>query len=237
MITLFGFGPAFGLPDPSPFVMKADMLLKLSGQPYTTDAKGFRKAPKGKLPYIDDDGAIIADSSFIRAHIERKYGFDFDAGYTPEQRGVSWAVEKLLEDHLYWHVVQDRWLDDENFARGPIRFFDAAPAPLRPLITPMVRRGLRRTLKGQGLGRHNTDERAWLARRAVDAVSAIIGDKPCLLGDRPCGADATLLAFVWGGLCPLFRSATRDAITAHPNLVAYRDRMAAAYYPGFQPGA
>ncbi len=37
MITLHTFGPAFGQPDPSPFVMKAMALLKLSGQPYTTD--------------------------------------------------------------------------------------------------------------------------------------------------------------------------------------------------------
>jgi hypothetical protein len=28
------FGPAFGLPDPSPFAMKADMLMKLSGLEY-----------------------------------------------------------------------------------------------------------------------------------------------------------------------------------------------------------
>ena len=56
MITLFTFGPQFGLPDPSPFVMKAETLLKMSGLPYRTDGGGFRKAPKGKLPYIDDNG-------------------------------------------------------------------------------------------------------------------------------------------------------------------------------------
>ena len=29
MITLYAFGPQFGLPDPSPFVTKADVLLKM----------------------------------------------------------------------------------------------------------------------------------------------------------------------------------------------------------------
>ena len=38
MITLYTFGPAFGLPDPSPFVMKAEVLLKMAGLPYRTDA-------------------------------------------------------------------------------------------------------------------------------------------------------------------------------------------------------
>ena len=61
MITLYGFGPAFGLPDPSPFVMKAELLLKMSGLAYRIDTSGFNKAPKGKLPYIDDDGAKVPD--------------------------------------------------------------------------------------------------------------------------------------------------------------------------------
>src|SRR5205823_1488916 len=78
MITLYTFGPAFGLPDPSPFVTKAEILLKMAALPYRTDSTGFRKAPKGKLPYIDDDGERVADSTFIRLHIEKKYGFDFD---------------------------------------------------------------------------------------------------------------------------------------------------------------
>jgi glutathione S-transferase len=97
MITLYGFGPAFGLPDPSPFVMKAELLLKMAGLPYKADTGGMRKAPKGKLPYIVDDGEAVGDSTFIRWHIEKKYQIDFDRGLTPEQRAIAWAFEKMLE--------------------------------------------------------------------------------------------------------------------------------------------
>ena len=65
MIILYTFGPYFDLPDPSPFVMKAEVLLKMADLPYETDTGGFNKAPKGKLPYISDDGEIVADSTFI----------------------------------------------------------------------------------------------------------------------------------------------------------------------------
>src|SRR5215467_2264031 len=105
MITLYNFGPAFGLPDPSPFVTKAEVLLKMANVPYRTDGTGFRKAPKGKVPYIDDDGEIIPDSTFIRWHLEKKYGVDFDRGFSPEQRATAWAFEKMAEDHLYWALV------------------------------------------------------------------------------------------------------------------------------------
>ena len=47
MLTLYAFGPGFGLPDPSPFVTKAEVLLKMAGHPYRKDTTGFRKAPKG----------------------------------------------------------------------------------------------------------------------------------------------------------------------------------------------
>ena len=136
MITLYTFGPAWGLPDPSPFVTKAIVLLKMSGLPFETDTGGFRKAPRGKLPYIRDGGEVISDSTLIRLHLEQRHKIDFERGLTPEQRGVAWAAEKLCEDHLYWFIVQARWLDADNFERGPARFFDAVPAPLRPIVSP-----------------------------------------------------------------------------------------------------
>jgi glutathione S-transferase len=86
MITLYGFGPAFGLPDPSPFVMKAEILLKMAGVPYAVKTGGLSKAPKGKLPYVVDDGEPIGDSTFIRWHLEKKYNIDFDRGLNVEQQ-------------------------------------------------------------------------------------------------------------------------------------------------------
>jgi glutathione S-transferase len=76
MITLYTFGPHFGLPDGSPFVTKTMLLLKFAGLPYQENRQGYGRAPKGKLPYIDDAGIVVADSTFIRFHIEKKYGFD-----------------------------------------------------------------------------------------------------------------------------------------------------------------
>ena len=52
-------------------------------------------SPKGQLPYIVDDAASIADSTFIRAHIEAKYGFDFDAGLDLRERAQAWALVAL----------------------------------------------------------------------------------------------------------------------------------------------
>jgi hypothetical protein len=79
----------FGLPDPSPFVMKAEVLLRIAGLPYRVDGKGFSKAPKGKLPNIDDDGERIADFTVIRWHLEKMHKVDFERGLSEEQRIIS----------------------------------------------------------------------------------------------------------------------------------------------------
>jgi glutathione S-transferase len=231
MITLYTFGPAFGLPDPSPFVTKAEMLLKLAGLPYRTDQTGFRKAPKGKLPYIQDDGAVVPDSTFIRWHIEKKYGFDFDRGLSPEQRGIAWAIEKLLEDNLYWAGAQWRWLDDINYTRGSAMFFRKIPWPLRPVIEAMVRRKVRQNLHAHGMGRHTVDEQLLIASKTFESLSAVLGDKPYLMGEKPCGSDAAFFSFMASVLCTHFETPLRAAAEKYPNLVQYVGRMRACYFP------
>ena len=235
MITLYTFGPAFGLPDPSPFVIKAEVLLKMAGLPYRMDAKGFSKAPKGKLPYIRDGEDIIADSTFIRLHLEKRYNIDFDEGLSPKERGLAWAVEKMCEDHLYWLLVHERWAEDANFKRGPAKFFDAAPAPVRPFVKWFIRRKVKQTLHGQGAARYSESERTILADRAFASLSAVLGGQAYIMGEKPCGADATVFAFVLGALCPVFDAGTRTSAELRANLKDYCARLNRRYYPEQTP--
>jgi glutathione S-transferase len=213
MITLFTFGPAFGLPDSSPFVMKAETLLKMAGLEYRTDKSGFGGAPKGKLPYMNDAGELIADSTFIRWHIEKKYGIDFDRRLT--LRSAAWPGP--------WRSCS------RTISTGP---WCSRAGSIRR-ISPGARDLLRRSaladpahrapggaaqdpgyLSGQGFGRHTTAEIDRLAARGIESVASVLGDKPYLMGDEPCGADATVFAFVANLLCPVFES---RACAARPN--------------------
>lgn len=233
MITLYTFGPYFGLPDASPFVYKAMALLKMAQIPYTTQIvapKNLSKAPKGKLPYIEDDGEVIADSTLIRWHIEKKYKFDFDKALSPTDRASAWALERMLEDHVYWLAVKMRWADDANFAKGPSHFFDGLPAPIRPLVRAIVRKRAIANLHGHGLGRHDMDDLVALATKDFSAISTLLGGKTFLFGDTPCGADATALAFLEGVLCPHFEHPVRDCAALFQNLVSYVSRIKAMYF-------
>jgi glutathione S-transferase len=237
MITLYGFGPFFGLPDPSPYVLKTELQLKMAELTFGRGRRRPGDAPKGKLPYIEDDGEIIADSTFIRDHIEKKYGIDLDCGLTRDMRARAWAIERMLEDHLYWNIVHLRWADERNFAKGPSRFFDSLPRDTRDVVRDGTRKRVLDGLRAHGLGRHGAGEIVELGRRSVDSLSALLGNKPYLMGPAPCAVDATAFGMIAALLTPYFDSDLRQYAESHRNLVTFRDRMLAEHYPGFMQKA
>lgn len=233
MITLYGFGPAFGLPDPSPFVMKTDVQLKMSGLPYRCERGGPRGGPKGKVPYVEDGGVRIGDSTFIRDYIEEAYGIDLDRALSSDEKARAWAIERMLEDHLYFALIHARWLDDTNFSKGPAHFFDALPEDTREQARNAAREGVRANLYFQGLGRHSDDEIVDLGVRTLRALSTILGRSAFLFGNEPSSADATAFGMVAGVLTPFFTTKLRERALKLGNLVEYNERMMARYYPGF----
>jgi glutathione S-transferase len=231
MITLYGFGPYLGMPDGSPHVLKAHVLLRMAGRDYMTDTSlTLDKAPKGKLPVIDDSGEIVADSNFIRRHIERKYGFDFDRGLDKTERAEAWAVERMLEDQFYWTCLYMRWAIPENFDQGPAHFFDAVPEPMRETVRKGALARVIATLEAQGIGRHSPEEIADLGMQTLQALSALLGNRRWLMGEQPCGTDASMT----GMLVMLFSTLDfelRRRALALPNLAAYTDRAMAHFFP------
>ena len=233
MITLYGFGAGFGLPEISPFVTKTEVQLKMAGLAFRKERAMPPASPKGQLPFIDDDGEVVADSTFIRAHLERKYGFDFDAGLQRERRAQAWAFERMIEHHLYWALVGARWVDPDNFAKGPAHFFDGAPDHRREKLREDAQFRVAENYLLSGLGRHAPDDDVELAARSLFALSVQLGEKPYLMGEEPCGTDATAFGALAGILTPFFSSRLRDRAAEFENLAAYVDRLMLRYYPEF----
>jgi len=226
MLTLYGFGPLFGLPDPSPFVLKTLTQLKMSGLPFRLERARPSDSPKGKIPFIRDGDVVLSDSVFILDHLKRAHGVDLDADLTARQLSLAWALERMLEDHLYWAIVHARWAIDANFEKGPSQFFAGAPDGAKQA----GQAGMRGVLHGQGFGRHTEAEIADLAGRDFAAAAELLGDKPFLFGETPCSVDATLFAFTASAATPFFDSEIREAAERHPNLVDLQWRMMDRYY-------
>jgi glutathione S-transferase len=98
-------------------------------------------------------------------------------------------------------------------------------------MVAFIRRQLKRTIYGQGIGRHTRAEIVALGRRSIAAIADFLGPKPFFMGSQPAGVDATIFAFVAGALCPHFDTPLRTAAERHENLRRYVGRMTGRYYP------
>lgn len=100
MTTLYGWGPMFDCPSPSPYVMKTEIQLQMLGVEFDRAFADLESVSKHKAPYVEDDGEIIQDSNFIRAHFEKKFGSSLLDGLSPREQALSWALERMAEGHL-----------------------------------------------------------------------------------------------------------------------------------------
>lgn len=112
MTTLYTLPAAFGLRNPSPFCLKIEMALAhLNIDFEIVTVADPRKAPRGKLPWLEDD-ALIPDSELILKHLDKKTNGGLFGNLTPQELATGTAFTRLAEDHLYWLMVASRWLND-----------------------------------------------------------------------------------------------------------------------------
>lgn len=241
MLTLYTFASAFGLPDLSPFVTKVATWLRMTGIEHRTATGDPRRAPKGKLPYIDHDGILVADSSFIIEYLTRVFETDLDAGMTPREQALAHAMQGMLEERLYFTAVYLRWKDPRGWAiLGPevaaLAGRGGVPGPLRGAVAGFSRAPIK-ALHAQGMGRHSPDEVETAACRDLEALATLLGEGPYFFGDRPRTFDAIAWSFVQGMRRFPLESRPRAQVLDNPALMAWADRIEAAYWPEFVPGS
>lgn len=222
---------AWGLPSISPFCLKLDLYLRIVGLPFraVVDATPFR-GPKGKLPWIEHEGKKIGDSGFIIEYLEKRFGRDSNAGLSAAERAVSLALRRLIEENLYWAMVYDRWMVNDNWRTVRNVVLGGVPVALRQIVAPVARRGVRRQLRGQGMGLHSRDEIHAIGRRDLGAIADFLADKPFLMGERATEIDAVAYGLLPNIMHAPIASPLRDEALKRANLVGYVDRIRLRYY-------
>jgi glutathione S-transferase len=212
--------------------MKLELYLRMTGLPYHNRyTLELHRAPKGKLPWIDDDGTAVADTGLIIDYLKRKFGDSLDRDLTPLQRASALAITRLLEEHLYWAVLHDRWIASPGWEMTRPAFFGSMPWPLRVIVPRVARRGIRAELRGHGMGRHTPEQIHALGVADVDALAALLGEQAYFLGAHATSVDAIATAFLANILMVPLETPIKAAAAGHSNLVAYCHRMMQQYFP------
>lgn len=231
MIKLYQFKRAFNVANPSPFCMKVETYLRLAGLQYELVTVGNpSKLPKGKAPVIEHEGHTVPDSTHILEYLEERFSPGLDRGLDAATLAACHAFARLLEERFYWTMVYSRWVDRRCWPTVRDTWFGDLPRPLGAAVGAIVQRGVRRTLHGQGVGRHSPDQIYAFARRDIAAVSEWLGDKPYFTGNAPCTIDAVVYAFMANAIDVPFDTELEAAARALPNLLGYCARMRERYF-------
>jgi glutathione S-transferase len=94
-IKLFQFPRMFGIPNVSPFCCKLETWLRIAKVPYeVVDTPDPRKGPKGKLPFIEDGGVRIADSSLIVDYLVKTRVSEFPTSWALMAASKAWNARR-----------------------------------------------------------------------------------------------------------------------------------------------
>ncbi|MCC6781047.1 MAG: glutathione S-transferase family protein [Hyphomicrobiales bacterium] len=224
MIVLHSYPELFGLPDNNPFGLKVYAFLKLAGLPFRQehifDAKA---APRGQLPYIDDDGEIVGDSDAIIAHLIGRHGLTIDDGLSTGDRDTTHLLGRMLEQ-LYWVMSYSRWRDPQFW---PL-FRDALLRTHEILTAASLEAAQQYNFQRyyyQGIGRYEPAQVYDRGLADLRVLADIVGDKPFLLGDAPRSADAAAYGFLANILFYDIPTPLKAFIVAHPQLQRYCLRL------------
>lgn len=199
-LKLLSLPSAFGVRTASPFALKAEVLLALSGLKHDIEMSEPRFGPRGKMPVLHDGELVVPDTRNIQHHLETVRGIDFDGHLNEEARAQVVLARRTVEEHLYWAQTFFRWFDHADIVRETL--FASVPWPMRSIVFAMVRRNLNRDLWGHGYGRLPRDEKLQRAREDIRALRALLGERNFYFGDRPGSLDATVYPIMLNLLAP-----------------------------------
>lgn len=232
-IKVFGYVPAWGLPDISPYVTKLIFYMKITKIPFEYVSQDLatldHDAPCGKLPYIidTDSNTLVADSNMIIAYLQQKFGDALDSELTNPQRAVAVAFDRLFAEHLYWSgVIEPRWRMDvgwETYIPYIVQGAEVDPE-LRAALDAFRARILA-GFTGQGMGRRESSVVLAFYKADIDAVADFLADKKYFLGDKVHTIDACAYAMLRHLADQPQKWAGSGYLEGKSNIMAYLERM------------
>jgi glutathione S-transferase len=227
MITLYSYPELFGLADNNPFGLKVFAFLRLAGLEFRHEhIFDASKAPRGQLPYIEEDGETVGDSDTIVAHLKEKHRLAIDADLGAADRDTTHLVSRMLDD-LYWVMSYSRWRDDRFWP-----LFRDAILTTHPQVTPEGMETARaynfERYRYQGIGRYEPADAYKRGLADLQVLAHLIGETGFVFAATPSSIDAAIYGFlanIWYYPIP---TPLKAFLTERPHLTGYIERVHAA---------
>ena len=195
MITLYQF-------EISPFCDKVRRILHYKGLAFevrevsmaetVTELK--RRNPAGKVPFIEYDDAVVADSTEIARFLEEKHRTPPLFPSSPRERALCHLLEDWADESLYFYEVRLRFTFPNNAKRWIPILTARENAVVRSAAAMIVPSHMKKILANQGLGRKTDAAVLEDVRRHTHAIATWLGEAQWLVGDALSIADIAVFA-------------------------------------------
>lgn len=224
MLTLISFRPGFNDPSMSAFCVKAMALLNMSGLDWQVEWADMPKdSPTGKLPALRSENQVIPDSNLILSWLEGQ-GADLFPGLSTREKAQAHAFIRMIEEHLRYGVIYDRWSDPNGWRRVKPVVFKSLPLPLRWVVPDMIRKRIVKGLKWHGIARFTDDQRHELLIADLKALEDQLEERDWLFGAQPTAVDCSALGVLSNIDNNPVSSAMREYVKSSDVLQAYLAR-------------
>jgi glutathione S-transferase len=224
VIRLHVFASSWAI-NPSPFCLKIETYCRLAKIPFDLVPSMPFRAPRGKLPFMTDGKRVVPDSGLIIEHLARTRGIDLDARLDSDQRAIGHLVRRTCEESLYFVLVYSRWIDPAGWQVVEPVFFGSLPPVVRTIVPVLARRGVRRSLIGQGYGRHRIEEVYALGGADLAAIAGVLGKSKFAAGPQPSSFDAGVYGVLANIIAAPVDTPLKQAALRHPELCDYVSRV------------
>ena len=229
MIKLYQFKPFWGLPNASPFCMKAETYLRYRGIEFEAVACNPRQSPSGQIPFVNIEEPTglktITDSEKIIAYFESSQDEPMDRGLSARQRALSYLIRNEVEDELYWQITYMRWGDPQGwvvFLPDLKKHMQGFKGSFLPLI---IRRMLLRQMSRRGMNPENTEASYAAGIQLLDMLSDLLGKQAFFLGKEIRTLDMSVYAFLANIIDQPHLNLIQQHAKSLDNLMAYCERI------------
>ncbi|XP_030637532.1 failed axon connections homolog [Chanos chanos] len=223
--------PKSGVPSLSPFCLKMETYLRMVDLPYQNYFDGKLSA-QGKMPWIEYNQEQVCGTEFIMDFLEERLGVNLNKDLSPQEKAVSHAITKMVEEHFYWTIVYCQWVDNLEQTQKML----AVTGPLSDLlkwIWSHVTGGIvRREMYGHGLGRFSREEVYALMERDMRTLATLLGDKRYIMGPALSAVDAVVFGHLAQAMWTLPGTRPEQLIKGELiNLAMYCERIRRKFWP------
>ncbi|XP_028996318.1 failed axon connections homolog isoform X3 [Betta splendens] len=223
--------PKTGAPSLSPFCLKMETYLRMVDLPYQNYFDG-KLSPQGKMPWIEYNQEQVCGTEFIIDFLEERLGVSLNESLTPQEKAVSRAITKMVEEHFYWTIAYCQWVDNLEETQKMLSVSGPLSDLLKWILSHLTGGIIRREMYGHGIGRFSKEEVYALMEKDMRTLSTLLGDKKYLMGSKLSAVDAAVFSHLAPAMWTLPGTRPEQLIKGELiNLAMYCDRIRRRFWP------